>query len=245
MEGIDGFETCRRLRKLANDDWFPVIYLSGTNSVENVVEGLDAGGDAYVTKPVNPRVLEAILKAMGRIADMKTKLNNANKKLERLAAYDSLTQVPNRRSFDEAAQRFTLQARREKTDLALLLIDIDDFEAYNDFYGHTQGDQCLVQVAATLNESLLRPIDFAARYAGEVFAVLLPITSKEGAENVADRIQQALADINILHKRSRKGNVLTVSIGIAMSQQGSTSPSKLVSNAEEALRLSKSQRSVV
>jgi diguanylate cyclase (GGDEF)-like protein len=127
----------------------------------------------------------------------------------------------------------------------LLLIDIDDFEAYNDFYGHTQGDQCLVQVAATLNESLLRPIDFAARYAGEVFAVLLPITSKEGAENVADRIQQALADINILHKRSRKGNVLTVSIGIAMSQQGSTSPSKLVSNAEEALRLSKSQRSVV
>lgn len=239
MAGIDGFETCRRLRELARDDWFPVIYLSATDTDENIVEGLDAGGDAYVAKPVNPRVLEAILKAMGRIADMKDALNLANQKLERLAAYDGLTQIPNRRSFDESAVRFTLQAKREKTDLALLLIDIDYFKRYNDHYGHAKGDDCLVQFAAGLEECLLRPVDIAARYGGEEFGVLLPNTSQEGAENVAQRIIDMLKKLNIPHEKSTTEPYVTASLGIAISQQGDLNPNTLIELADKALYESK------
>jgi diguanylate cyclase (GGDEF)-like protein len=235
MDGIDGFETCRRLRKLADKDWFPVIYLSATDSVENIVEGLDAGGDAYVTKPVNPRVLEAILKAMGRIADMQTELNEANRKLERLAAYDALTQVPNRRSFDEALVRFTLQAKREKTELALLLIDIDHFKPYNDHYGHAKGDSCLVQFAAALTECLLRPVDLVARYGGEEFAILLPNTSLEGAENVAKRIVETLEKLALPHEASPMGQYLTASIGVALSGEGNVEPNAFIEKADVAL----------
>lgn len=241
MEGIDGFETCRRLRALAKGNWFPVIYLSATDSAENIVEGLDAGGDAYVAKPVNPRVLEAILNAMGRIAKMKEELHLANLKLERLAAYDGLTQIPNRRSFDESAVRFTLQAKREKTELALLLIDIDHFKKYNDFYGHAQGDDCLVQFAAGLEECLLRPIDMAARYGGEEFAVLLPNTSLEGAENVAQRIIDMLKKIAMPHEKSLTEAYVTASIGIALSSSGELDPNTLIQRADKALYQAKEQ----
>lgn len=241
MDGIDGFETCRRLRKLAKNSWFPVIYLSATDSVDNIVEGLDAGGDAYVTKPVNPRVLEAILKAMGRIADMKQALNQANEKLERLAAYDGLTQIPNRRSFDESLVRFTLQAKREKSTLALILLDIDHFKAYNDHYGHQQGDSSLIQFASALDTCLMRPVDMAYRYGGEEFAVLLPNTDQAGAEQIAKRIQQALKDIALEHAASPSDKVLTVSMGVAFSPDGATEPVELIDRADDALYKAKEQ----
>lgn len=234
MEGIDGFETCRRLRRQA-DNWFPVIYLSATDSVENIVEGLDAGGDVYVTKPINPRVLEATLKALGRIADMKDALNRANRELEKLAAYDGLTQVANRRSFDESLVRFSLQAKREKTDLALILIDIDHFKAYNDHYGHLQGDDCLKQFAQGASEALLRPVDMFCRYGGEEFGVLLPNTSKEGAENVAKRMAEKIAELAIEHTESPTAGQVTASMGIALSESGLTDAVELLDQADKAL----------
>jgi diguanylate cyclase (GGDEF)-like protein len=235
MEGINGFETCRQLRILSKSNWFPVIYLSATDSVENIVEGLDAGGDVYVTKPINPRVLEATLKALGRIADMKSALDKANRELEKLAAYDGLTQVPNRRSFDESLVRFSLQAKREKTDLALILIDIDHFKPYNDNYGHMQGDECLKQFAQGASEALLRPVDMFCRYGGEEFGVLLPNTSKEGAENVAKRIAEKIAEMNIEHAHSPTDTKVTASMGIALSVTGETDAVELLDQADQAL----------
>lgn len=240
MDGINGFETCRRLRALAKDRWFPVIYLSATDSADNIVEGLDAGGDAYVTKPVNPRVLEAILNAMGRIADMRNELDVANKRLERLAAYDGLTQIPNRRSFDETLIRYLLQARREQTDLALLLIDVDHFKAYNDYYGHQKGDEALMSTATALVESLLRPVDMVARYGGEEFAVLLPQTDAVGAAKVAERISANLVKANITHEASKTAEHLTASVGIAIASQGQMEPNPLIEQADRALYAAKS-----
>jgi len=202
---------------------------------------LDAGGDAYVAKPVNPRVLEAILKAMGRIADIKTALNDANQKLERLAAYDGLTQIPNRRSFDESIIRFTLQAKREKTDLALLLIDIDYFKPFNDHYGHVQGDDCLVAIAGALSASLMRPVDFVARYGGEEFGLLLPNTSLEGAESVAKRISENIQKLGVAHEKSGVAPYVTASIGIAFSPHGDLSPNILIETADKGLYQAKEQ----
>ena len=169
-----------RCEKYEKNDWFPVIYLSASGSDDYIVKGLEAGGDAYVPKPVNTRVLESIVTAMGRIANMKSELAEANIKLERLASYDGLTQIPNRRNFEISLARYWKQAKRHKTDLALLLIDVDHFKPFNDNYGHLQGDECLKQVAQQLEKKLLRPFDLAARYGGEEFAVLLPEVNREG-----------------------------------------------------------------
>jgi len=241
MDGIDGFETCRRLRKLAKNDWFPVIYLSTVSNDESIVEGLDAGGDAYVAKPVNPRVLEAILKAMGRIAGMKSELAKANFQLERLAAYDGLTQLFNRRSFDESLIRFSLQAKRELTSLTLLMIDLDYFKPYNDHYGHLQGDDCLKEFSKLLNRSLRRPVDTAFRYGGEEFAVLLPNSRAEGGEVIAQRIKHALEKAAIEHVKSTITDYLTVSVGIALSVNGEIDPNELIARADSALYEAKKQ----
>lgn len=238
MPGIDGFETCRVLRTLDPSSWFPVIYLSGTSSDEYVVKGLDAGVDAYISKPVNPRVLESIIKAMGRIADMKKALRDANKELEKLANYDGLTQIFNRRGFDETLTRYWKQAEREKSELALILIDVDHFKLYNDHYGHLKGDDCLKEVASALESSLMRPIDLAARYGGEEFAILLPKTDKEGAQYVASRLLESVAKLQIPHEKSLSASTVSVSMGISCNRD-SENIEALITHADEALYQSK------
>ena len=235
MPGIDGFETCRRLRKQAKSNWFPVIYLSGNSSDESIVEGLDAGGDAYVSKPVNPPVLGAILKAMGRISRMESELRVANQKLELLATIDGLTKISNRRFFDENLIRSTLQAKRESSTLCLLLLDIDYFKGYNDHYGHQKGDEVLVTFADVLKKSLMRPSDLCFRYGGEEFAVLLSNTDVDGAKCIAARIQESLAIEAIPHEKSQVSDFVTVSIGIAQSHFGDLEPRELLENADKLL----------
>jgi len=234
LPGINGFETCRQLRALRQDDWFPVIYLSASSADEYIVQGLEAGGDAYVSKPVNASVLESIVKAMGRISDMKKELAKANEKLSMLASRDGLTQIPNRRSFDESLIRYWKQSKRNQTDLALLLIDVDHFKPFNDNYGHLEGDKCLTQVAQTLQEKLLRPFDLAARYGGEEFAVLLPEINREGTLFVVNRLLNAIRDLSIPHRFSSTSNILTVSIGIAFAQQANDIQ-QLITKADKAL----------
>ena len=238
MPGIDGFETCRVLRSLRPTEWFPVIYLSGTSSDDYVIKGLDAGGDTYVSKPVNPRVLESIIKAMGRIADMKQALRDANKELEKLAHYDGLTQILNRRGFDDALERYWKQAKREDSSLSLILIDVDHFKLYNDHYGHLKGDDCLIEVAQKLEKQLLRPIDLVARYGGEEFAVLLPGTDEEGASHVAMRLVEGINQLQIPHEKSLVSDVISVSMGIATSKN-TANTTTVINHADEALYLSK------
>ncbi|TQV73174.1 diguanylate cyclase [Aliikangiella marina] len=233
LPGIDGFETCRKMRQV-REDWFPVVYLSASSSDEYVIEGLEAGGDAYVNKPVNTNVLQSIVRAMGRISDMKNKLAAANAQLEQLASIDGLTQIPNRRSFDDALERYWRQAQRNKTDLGLLLIDVDHFKPYNDNYGHLQGDDTLQQVAKRLKSKLLRPFDMCARYGGEEFAVLLPEVNREGTLFVAKRLLKAIQTLAIPHEYSTTSDHITASIGIAFAQS-TDSTDQLIKNADKAL----------
>ena len=237
MPGINGFETCKMLRSL-KEDWIPVIYLSGTSSDEYIVKGLDAGGDVYVSKPVNPRVLESVIRAMGRIGDMKKQLRNANRELEQMALYDGLTHILNRRGFNETLERYWKQAQREKSELSLILMDVDHFKLYNDHYGHLQGDDCLRSVAKSLSDQLLRPIDIAARYGGEEFAVLLPNTDAAGALRVASRQLEGIQGLKIEHAQSSAADVVTVSMGISSSNDASDI-AELINHADEALYRSK------
>ncbi len=142
------------------------------------------------------------------------KLNAANAALAALAATDGLTGIANRRAFDEALDREWRRAQREQTALALLMIDVDHFKPFNDFYGHLAGDDCLRRLAATISGCLHRPGDLAARFGGEEFAVLLPTTDAPGALEIAERIHDAVAALQIGHDVTPLGRI-TLSIGIA------------------------------
>lgn len=239
MVGIDGFETCRRIRQMSTH-WFPVIYLSANSSDESLVEGLDAGGDAYVTKPVNPRVLEAVLNAMSRIATIQSKLDRANRQLEKLARLDALTQIPNRRAMDENLIKMLMQSRRDEEPASLMLIDIDHFKRFNDQLGHIRGDECLAGVANALQECLLRPNDMVARYGGEEFAILLPKTPLKDAMLIAERIYLKINSLGIEHPASPEGT-LTLSIGITSTEKCLAEPKTMLQEADRLLYQAKAQ----
>jgi diguanylate cyclase (GGDEF)-like protein/PAS domain S-box-containing protein len=139
---------------------------------------------------------------------------DANRRLRALAGEDGLTGLANRRAFDDALMREHRRAKREKKNLALIMIDVDRFKAFNDRYGHLAGDDCLRKVAGVLLTALHRPGDLAARYGGEEFAALLPDTDEEGAARVAERIRAAVVGLAIEHDSS-PSNFVTISAGVA------------------------------
>lgn len=149
-------------------------------------------------------------------ASLFEKLEMANQELHRLASLDGLTQVANRRSFDEYMQREWRRLFRDQAPLAMILCDIDYFKNYNDTYGHQAGDECLKKVANALKKSLKRPADFVARYGGEEFAIVLPNTSTEGAMKVAERIHSYVRELHIDHNASLVNKYITVSLGVAV-----------------------------
>lgn len=167
-------------------------------------------------------------------------LARANASLERMARVDGLTQVANRRCFDEALEREWRRMAREQKPFALLLGDIDFFKKYNDSYGHQQGDDCLRRVAKALEGAVLRPGDLVARYGGEEFVLLLPGSDLEGALLVAERALEAVSRQQIEHKASTASPHVTISLGAACMHpnQGGT-PDELVVRADQALYRSK------
>lgn len=238
MEGLSGYETCQAIRGYLQEHWVPIIYLTGRSSPESMVEGLEAGGDAYIAKPVNDQVLRAIVKAMLRISDVQQQLIEANKKLDEIAFFDVLTKIMNRRGYEEMYQRLWDNHQRRRQPISALLMDIDHFKQYNDNYGHIEGDKCLREVAQAIKETLKRPIDVVARYGGEEFVVVLPDTDEEGALAVAKKIIETMATLAIPHAHSSAAEHVTVSIGIATSidsTQHELNADQLIQKADEAL----------
>ncbi|MFZ4729107.1 MAG: diguanylate cyclase domain-containing protein [Pseudanabaena sp.] len=150
-----------------------------------------------------------------KIAERTSALETANLQLQRLATIDGLTQVANRRCFDEYWLQQWILLQEEKQPLALILMDVDYFKNYNDHYGHLAGDECLRQVAQGIGKLLIRPQDLVARYGGEEFVVILPHTPIEGAKKVAEGIISIIYDLNIVHAKSQVSDRITLSIGVA------------------------------
>ena len=169
-------------------------------------------------------------------AQLYQQLEVANQELRRLANSDGLTQLANRRSFDEYLDKEWRRARRQQSPLSLILADVDFFKCYNDFYGHLAGDRCLQQVAAVLRQTVKRSADLAARYGGEEFAILLPNTEETGATLVAAEIQTNIKALQIPHAQSSIADCVTVSLGIACLVPGSDMvPTFLIAAADKAL----------
>ena len=222
MPGLDGLEVVRRIRQLSGEHWVPVIFLTSMQDESDFTRGIEAGGDDYLTKPVSPVVLEAKIRAMRRLDDMRRELiavtlelREANERLARLSQQDGLTGLANRRRFDLDLMRELGRARRERRPISLLIADVDFFKAFNDTYGHPAGDDCLRRVAGALRATCRRPLDLAARYGGEEFALILPDTTEEAARGRALEAMRAVAALEIEHRGSQVARVVTLSVGVA------------------------------
>lgn len=243
LPDMDGLAVAERIRAMENaGEWTPIIFLSSLGRDEDIEKGIAAGGDDYLLKPISEIVLGAKIRAMQRLALMRTsllsltrKLDAANQELTRISSIDSLTGVANRRHFDEALSVEWRRARRHSNPVALLMGDIDFFKLYNDTFGHMAGDKCLRQVAAAISRHSERPSDIVARHGGGVFAVILAETSIGGALMVAEKIQQGVRELNLRHPSSPFSQI-TLSIGIASAAPGfDNPPDDLVLATEKAL----------
>ncbi|MEG4026564.1 diguanylate cyclase domain-containing protein [Microcoleus sp. S13C4] len=169
-------------------------------------------------------------------AELYQQLQAANLKLERLASLDELTQLANRRRFDQYLEMEWRRQVREQTPLSLILCDIDSFKSYNDTYGHPGGDECLRQVAGAIGNAVNRPADLVARYGGEEFAVILPNTAIQGAVLVAEHIQLKIAALQLPHAGSQVSPYVTLSLGVASIVPASESGAEiLIAAADQAL----------
>lgn len=162
--------------------------------------------------------------------------------LEDLAAKDSLTGLANRRSLDKKMHLEWKCAQRTGTPLAFILADVDHFKAYNDHYGHQQGDACLRSVADAIGASIFRPSDMASRYGGEEFAIVMPNTDLAGAYAVAERIPKTVSDRALPHEKSATAPHITLSLGVAaMIPSARTSTEMLIAAADTALYRAKNE----
>jgi diguanylate cyclase (GGDEF)-like protein len=176
-----------------------------------------------------------------RLVDERTQqLEMANRALARLSSLDGLTEVANRRAFDEAFEVEWRRASRTASSLALILVDIDHFKAYNDTYGHQGGDDCLRRVAAILGKSAARAGELVARYGGEEFVVLLPSTDGPEAAALAEALRARVEGLGIPHASSASAGVVTLSLGVAAVVPGEgRSPADLLKDADGALYAAK------
>jgi len=263
LPDMTGFELCRRLKSESVNDEIPVIFMTALDDAKFKVQGFEAGGVDYLTKPLElPELLARIeyhLRIHRRAHNLETEnsrlqqANNSlelrnriaaetNRKLQQLVHIDGLTQVGNRRCFDERLKQEWLRLRRERKPLSLILFDIDYFKAYNDRYGHPAGDACLAQIAQAVSRLLKRPGDLLTRYGGEEFAVILPNVDAAGALYIADHIQTEIARLALPHESSSVSPYVTVSQGISTSVPlVSLPPSHLIQSADQALYLAKRQ----
>lgn len=242
MPEMNGVEATRMIRKIKQDDWFPIVFLSAKDTDESFADGILAGGDAYLIKPLNLSRLQLTIIAMERIYDMRQKLAKAqleltlaNQALEKLSLFDSLTGLANRRHFDQTLEKAFKAAQRSKVPMTLIICDIDFFKLYNDHYGHQQGDDCLAQVAAAVGSCMRRPSDLACRYGGEEFTMVLPDTTLEGGWRVAENMRQAVLDKAIPHEKSKAADCVTLSLGVASYFGQIDTPEQLLKQADDAL----------
>jgi len=229
MKGMDGYQVCHSLKQNPKTKNIPIIFITSKDKVNDETKGLEMGAVDYIVKPFQLPIVSARVKTH-------LKLKQKTDMLEKLAAIDGLTDIPNRRFFDEHYVREFKRAKRCKTPLSLIMIDIDYFKAYNDYYGHTAGDECIKKIAQSLKYSIQRPGDIVARYGGEEFVVVLPETPNDGAIQVAQQLTNNVQALNIPHHQSNVLNVVSISAGVAsLTPKEKSIPKELVNAADDAL----------
>jgi two-component system chemotaxis family response regulator WspR len=250
MPGVDGLTLVHRYRDNPATRDIPIIVLSTKEEAAMKSAAFAAGANDYLVKLPDSIELIARIRYHSRsylnllqrdeayraLRQSQQQLLETNLELQRLTNSDGLTGLSNRRYFDEYLNAEWKRAQRDKSQLALLMIDVDAFKAYNDTYGHVAGDEVLRRVASVLRDNCSRPTDLPARFGGEEFSMILPSTSPGGARLLAEKARRAIEALGIAHSGAATGGCLTVSIGAAVlvPEEGQPS-SRLVEVADAGL----------
>jgi len=212
MPEMDGLELCRTIRKDTHPGYVFIILLTANDSKDEIVRGLKAGADDYLTKPFNHAELVARLNTGIRILELEKSLIKANEKIRVLSITDPLTGGYNRSYLNESLPKEITRARRYGHPLSLILCDIDHFKGVNDRYGHLIGDRVLKDFVRCIMRSIRCNLDWVGRYGGEEFLIVLPETSFEDANRVADRLREDISQTLIETKEEKIR--ITASFGV-------------------------------
>lgn len=233
MPQMDGTELCKRLRSSNDDNYRYIIMLTGRNSKEDIIAGLNAGADDYITKPFIPQEFEMRLKVGKRILDLQQSLQDALEKQRYMAQHDALTGILNRGEIIKVLKRELNRAERRDDKLSIIMGDLDHFKRINDTCGHMAGDAVLVETAQRIKDSL-RTYDSVGRYGGEEFLLVLPGCAIEEAQLVARRILNAVKSQPMMFNDNSIS--ITISLGVACNDTaGYTNMEGIVQAADVAL----------
>jgi len=232
MPEMDGYQTLAEIKKCVELRDVPVIFITSLDSDEDEEKGLTLAAADYITKPFSAMIVKLRVRNQMQII-------NQLRTIARLSMEDHLTNLPNRRSFDERIQMEWNRALREQTPISILMMDIDNFKNFNDTYGHRQGDLVLQIFAKIFPQSFRRPGDFLARWGGEEFVGLLPKMHLEGAMHVAEKIRADIED-TVIPCINGSNVKTTISIGVnSQIPQQDDSIDAFIAGADKALYAAK------
>lgn len=225
MPGMDGLELCRKVRQNPDAPYVYILLLTAKAQKEDIVHGLEAGADDYITKPFDDQELQARLRTGQRIVELQ-------EALRALATRDSLTGLWNHAMILDILGRKLTRGAREETPVGIIMADLDRFKQVNDTYGHLMGDAVLGEAAKRM-QAVLRPYDSVGRYGGEEFLIVLPNCDRSKAINIAERLRRSISDVAV---NTAAGVIpLTASFGVTTSQGSKLSVNELIQEADEAL----------
>jgi diguanylate cyclase (GGDEF)-like protein len=234
LPDMDGYEIIKRMKNNDNQKDIPVIFITVLDSAEDEEKAFQLGAVDFITKPFHPSIVKLRVKNQINLIEQK-------QMLEEMAGIDGLTGINNRRSFDTIYQKEWQKILRYKDPLSLIMIDVDFFKNYNDFYGHGAGDAVLKEIAKAIKNQLNRPEDIVARYGGEEFVVVLPRTEKNGAMQKAEKIRKAVESLAITHEKSDCADVVTISLGGVTHEKEDGNPEAFLKQSDEMLYKAKSE----
>ena len=235
MPETDGYELCALLKENPDTKKIPLIFVTAVSEVMDESRGFDLGAMDYITKPFHPPMVKARVR-------LHLNLKRKQELLEQYAFLDALTELPNRRRFDEIMDTEWNRAIRANTTLSIIFMDIDHFKRFNDTYGHGQGDECLRKVASAIRQPMRRAGDFVARYGGEEFVAVVPYVTHEEAMELAEKIRSHITDLGLEHASSDISPHVSLSMGVATIAPRQDLPaSTLLEAADKMLYAAKAQ----
>lgn len=241
MPEMDGLELCREIRNHNWPSYVFIIFMTARNSEEDIVNGLESGADDYLTKPLNASELIARLKTAERILNLEKSLVTEKEKIRMLSTIDPLTGVYNRAYLADRLNQEIRAARRYQRPFSLIMLDLDDFKAVNDTFGHQIGDWVLQECAVRIKQLIRRQVDWVVRYGGEEFLIVLPETYIEGAQIMAQRLCAAISQIELQLQSKPLG--VTASFGVTgfapETPDEETDPESIIKQADNYLYAAK------
>jgi diguanylate cyclase (GGDEF)-like protein len=232
MPGVDGLQVCKALRQAEQELYTYILLLTGKHSTDDIIAGWEAGIDDYIVKPFDAQELHARLRAAERIVKLQDELIFARETQRRLATYDSLTNIFNRRTVMDRLKEEVARAEREGAPVSVIMADLDHFKHINDTHGHPVGDLVLCEAAHRM-KAAIRAYDVLGRYGGEEFLIVLPGCPKPEAEAIAERLRERLESVPL--KRREQKIRITGSFGVACSSDVAAEAESIIWAADAAL----------